>query len=81
MPHTVNSGGAACSATDAQKDSSVNFIKRIVAGPGDTIYDPAKGTSIRNGKRETDSYIRPCDQAARSATSRRRSRFPPDTGS
>jgi len=46
-------------------ESSVNFIKRIVAGPGDTIYiseghvfrKPAGKTSF---KRESDSYIRPC---------------------
>jgi signal peptidase I len=34
----------------------VNFIKRVVAGPGDTIY--IKGGHVyRNGKRESDGYI------------------------
>jgi signal peptidase I len=36
--------------------SSVNFIKRVVAGPGDTIRI-VDGHVIRNGKREKDSYI------------------------
>jgi signal peptidase I len=40
-------------------ESSQNFIKRIVAGPGDTIKI-VEGHVIRNGKREKDSYIRPC---------------------
>ena len=33
----IKLGGAACSAP-VPKKSSVNFIKRIVAGPGDEIY-------------------------------------------
>jgi signal peptidase I len=51
-------GGAACSQP-VPKEASVNFIKRIVAGPGDTIK-VVEGHVIRNGKRESDSYIRPC---------------------
>jgi signal peptidase I len=34
----------------------VNFIKRVVAGPGDTIRI-VRGHVIRNGKRENDPYI------------------------
>ena len=41
------------------KESSENFIKRVVAGPGDTIKIVA-GHAIVNGKREKDGYIRPC---------------------
>jgi signal peptidase I len=33
-----------------------NFIKRVVAGPGDTIY-VKDGHVYRNGKREKDGYI------------------------
>jgi signal peptidase I len=64
-PHTITLGGAACSAP-VPKKSSVNFIKRVVAGPGEEIY-------IREGHvyrrrhagtgsfiREKDSYIRQC---------------------
>ncbi len=39
--------------------SDVNFIKRVVAGPGDTIA-VRDGYVIRNGRRETADYIRPC---------------------
>jgi len=54
---------AACSQPPPQEDSSVNFIKRIVAGPGDTLYIH-EGHAIRNGKPEPDSYIRPCGAGA-----------------
>ncbi|MCW3017884.1 MAG: signal peptidase, partial [Solirubrobacterales bacterium] len=37
VPHVIKLGGAACS-TPVPKQSSVNFIKRVVAGPGDEIY-------------------------------------------
>jgi signal peptidase I len=39
--------------------ASVNFIKRVVAEPGDTLYI-RDGHVYRNGKRESDSYIIPC---------------------
>ena len=42
------------------KPQSQYFIKRIVAGPGDTISIRG-GHVIRNGKREPDGYTRPCD--------------------
>ncbi len=51
--------GAACDMPQTQK-SSENFIKRIVAGPGDVI-SIQNGHVIRNGKPEKDSYIAPCD--------------------
>jgi signal peptidase I len=57
-PHVVKLGGAACSEPEREK-SSVNFIKRIVAGPGDVI-SIHEGHVTRNGKREADSYIRAC---------------------
>lgn len=62
-PHTVSPGGAACDAPEPEQDSSVNFIKRIVAGPGDTIVIH-EGHVIRNGKREPDSYTYPCGAGA-----------------
>jgi len=63
-PHVVKFGGAAC-AQPVPKESGVNFIKRIVAGPGDEIYvkeghvfRKAAGTS--RFLAETDSYIKAC---------------------
>jgi signal peptidase I len=39
--------------------ASVNFIKRIVAGPGDTIAI-VDGHVVRNGKRQKEPFIQPC---------------------
>jgi signal peptidase I len=58
VPHMVAPGGSACSAPEPEH-SNVNFIKRVVAGPGDTIFI-REGHVIRNGKPENDSYIRAC---------------------
>jgi len=64
VPHTISFGGQAC-AQPVAKQSGVNFIKRIVAGPGDMIYI-SEGHVFRldrhTGKyvREKDSYTRPC---------------------
>jgi len=59
-PHMVTPGGAACAEPEPEH-SEVNFIKRIVAGPGDTIYI-REGHVYRNGKRESDGYIRACGE-------------------
>jgi signal peptidase I len=50
--------GAACAEPEAQQ-SGTNFIKRIVAGPGDVI-SIVEGHVIRNGRREPDTYTRRC---------------------
>jgi signal peptidase I len=63
-PHAVKVGGAACSEPEAQA-SSVNFIKRIVAIPGDEMF-VREGHVFRRARgqlsftAESDSYIRPC---------------------
>jgi signal peptidase I len=57
-PHVVKLGTEACSHPVPQ-EASVNFIKRIVGGPGDTI-SIVEGHVIRNGVREKDTYIRQC---------------------
>jgi len=66
-PHTVAPGGAPC-ATAMPSHSSEYFIKRIVAGPGDSIYvsgghvfRKAAGTSSYVA--EPDTYIRACGDA------------------
>jgi signal peptidase I len=48
----------ACDAPTPQQ-SSQTFIKRVVAGPGDTIYIQ-NGHVYRNGVREKDPYIYQC---------------------
>ncbi|MCW3026017.1 MAG: signal peptidase [Solirubrobacterales bacterium] len=58
VPHQIKLGGPACSQPEPVH-SNVNFIKRIVAGPGDVI-SIVEGHVIRNGKRENDSYTKPC---------------------
>lgn len=53
--------GQACNQETPQKDD-VNFIKRVVAGPGDTLAI-VDGRVIRNGKRTKEPFIRPCEQS------------------
>src|SRR6202012_438309 len=48
----------ACDKPTAQ-ESSQTFIKRVVAGPGDTLFIQ-NGHVYRNGVEEKDSYINPC---------------------
>lgn len=62
IPHSLSPGGAACSQPLPRK-SETTFIKRVVAGPGDTIYIK-EGHVYRNGVREKDSYIRACSESA-----------------
>ncbi len=47
--------GAAC-AQPVSRRSKDNFIKRVVAGPGDTVA-VVDGHVVRNGKRQTESFI------------------------
>jgi signal peptidase I len=57
----ANQGGSHSQACDrpTSAESSQTFIKRVVAGPGDTIYIQ-NGHVYRNGVREHDRYIEPC---------------------
>ena len=52
-------------ARPTTEGASVNFIKRVVGRPGRPRSPSTKATSIRNGKREKDSYIRPCARRQR----------------
>ncbi len=66
-PHTVKSGGAACSQPLPRR-SSENFIKRAVAGPGDEIYVTGghvfrKAAGTRRFVAERDSYIKACGES------------------
>jgi signal peptidase I len=53
------SSGAACDQPTPQ-EATVNFIKRIVAGPGDTLYIK-DGHPVVNGKMATEDFIRQCE--------------------
>jgi len=48
----------ACAIATPQESRTV-FIKRVVAGPGDTIAIVA-GHAIRDGRAEPDPYVAPC---------------------
>jgi signal peptidase I len=66
-PHVIKFGEAPCAAP-VPKKSSVNFIKRIVAGPGDEIYIKEghvyrKAAGKSQFVREQDSYIRQCGES------------------
>ena len=64
VPHMGRGTRQACAEPEHSK-AGVNFIKRIVAGPGDEIYI-SEGHAFRRARgkssfvREHDSYIRPC---------------------
>jgi len=47
-----------CPKPTARK-ADVNFIKRIVAGPGDTL-SIVDGHAVLNGKRQKEPFIQPC---------------------
>jgi signal peptidase I len=65
IPHTVRPGGSPCGQPVPKEYTSVNFIKRVVAGPGDEIYIK-EGHAFRKAAgttqfvEEKDSYINPC---------------------
>ena len=50
--------GQACSRPTPQR-ADVNFIKRVVAGPGDKLAI-RNGRVVLNGKLQKESFIRPC---------------------
>jgi signal peptidase I len=64
-PHTVTLGGEPCAHPVPKEDTSVNFIKRVVAGPGEELYVKSGHVFHRKGGkgpfvREKDPYIREC---------------------
>lgn len=60
-PHTVRPGHAACDSP-LTLAGPLRFIKRIVAGPGDTI-SIRHGQLIRNGIPQHETSTRPCGTA------------------
>ncbi len=51
-----------CDAAVPEESDSV-FVKRVVAGPGDLIAIVG-GEVVRNGVRESEPYVAPCDSGA-----------------
>ena len=56
----VDNGGRQPCPKEVPTESDVVFIKRIVAGPGDTIAI-AGGYAVVNGKKLDEPYIKPCE--------------------
>ena len=54
--------GAPCDTPTAER-ADVNFVKRVVAGPGDRIAID-DGHVILNGKRQQEDFIRPCGEGS-----------------
>ncbi|HEV3227906.1 MAG TPA: signal peptidase I [Solirubrobacteraceae bacterium] len=69
------SAGELCPKPTA-KEASVNFIKRVVAGPGDRI-SVINGHVIRNGKLQKESFIRPCPAGGETCTFNHTITIPP----
>jgi signal peptidase I len=59
-PHTIAAGGAPCAAPEYEQKKGL-YIRRVVAGPGDTVAI-ANGQLIRNGVRETARYVTACGE-------------------
>lgn len=55
--------GQACAIASPRSGVNSNFIKRIVAGPGDRI-SIRDGRVIRNGRRAAEPFITPCGRIA-----------------
>jgi signal peptidase I len=69
--------GAPC-AQGTAKRSDQNFIKRIVAGPGDTL-SVRNGHPVVNGVEKTDeSYIEPCEVGGGACDLPKTITIPPD---
>ncbi len=85
VPHTVTFGGAPASQP-VPEEASVNFIKRIVAGPGRRDLRQGRprlpqGAGTSQFVREQDSYIRALRGRPGVQLPDARSRFRPVTGS
>jgi signal peptidase I len=66
----------ACREPTPGVDSSINYIKRIVAGPGDTLRI-VHGHAVVNGVKANEPFIRPCG-GGRVCNLTKRITIPPD---
>ena len=56
----IDSTQQLCPEPTPQELTGTNYIKRVVAGPGDTIA-VVNGGVVRNGKAQKEGFIRPCE--------------------
>jgi signal peptidase I len=70
------SSGAACDEP-IPEESDTNFIKRIVAGPGDTL-SIREGQPIVNDVEAEEDFIRPCGNSGNGCNLPREITIPPD---
>jgi signal peptidase I len=67
-----------CPAPTPEEDGDTNFIKRIVAGPGDRL-SIRDGHPVVNGVlKEDEPYIRPCEEQASDCDMATEITVPPD---
>lgn len=59
----LTSAGEACPQPTPAEEPDVNYIKRIVAGPGDSLRI-IDGHPVVNGVRAKEPFIRPCNGAS-----------------
>ena len=59
---TYNPSSQACPLPTSE-ESDTNFIKRIVAGPGDTLYDQGRPSRRQRRDQSDEDYIKPCGSA------------------
>lgn len=55
--------GQACSRPTPTASSDIEFVKRVVAGPGDRVRIKG-GAAVVNDEAETGDYLRPCHGGA-----------------
>jgi signal peptidase I len=68
--------GQACSRPVAE-ESETNFIKRIVAGPGDTL-SIRNGVPVVNGEPAEEDFIKPCEGFGEGCDLRKEITIPPE---
>jgi signal peptidase I len=74
----VNPGPNQACAEGTGEQSDQNFIKRIVAGPGDTLYIEDGHPVVNGVKMEDEPYIRPCSSNQHDCNLQEPIEIPPD---
>ena len=61
-----------------KEQSDTNFIKRIVAEPGDTLEHRQRAPGRRRGAEAEEDFIRPCNQGGGGCNFQQEITIPPD---